>query len=272
MGTPQDSPHREYRTISQEEADALVVENQGWAEGIAKSVARAWNMDWRGDGLDGAALEALLFCARRFQPDRGVPFRGYARKRIHEAATDAARKSRGWRKQSASSHESQARELSAELLNVFPELRSGELPFFDDGGDSDEGTRGAIRGLLMGATLLATRHDIDGQTPEDRVDQQKMVTIIITLELVHQWLLWKLYWEGLSMRGIATEWETDELNVIREHKILLSYLMKGFAKGKLPPIPKVRPGLRDVAQRLRRELGKEGEKGPFVRFQTEGNV
>src|SRR5262245_28432393 len=84
--------------LSIEEADQLVLEHQGWAESIARSVARAWNMDWRLDGLDGAAMEALIFCARRFDPARGVPFRGYARKRIHEASTDAARKSRGWRK------------------------------------------------------------------------------------------------------------------------------------------------------------------------------
>ena len=37
-------------------------------------------------------------------------------------------------------------ELSADLLNVFPELRSGQLPMSDEGGGDGEGrTRGAIR-------------------------------------------------------------------------------------------------------------------------------
>src|SRR5262245_11688360 len=123
-------------TLSLEEANSLVVEHQGWAESIARSVARAWNMDWRLDGLDGAALEALIFCARRFEPARGVPFKGYARKRIHEASTEAARKCRTWKKSLTSSTQDDAsREISLELLQIFPGLRSGRLPGGDDGGE-----------------------------------------------------------------------------------------------------------------------------------------
>jgi len=69
----------ESQRLSQEEANNLVVEHHGWAESIARSVARAWNLDWRLDGLDGAAMEALIFCSRRFDPGRGIPFKGYAR-------------------------------------------------------------------------------------------------------------------------------------------------------------------------------------------------
>ncbi|MCB0333257.1 MAG: hypothetical protein KDD55_07135, partial [Bdellovibrionales bacterium] len=63
-------------TLSLDEANELVLEHRGWAESIARSVARAWNLDWQMDGLDGAAMEALIFCSRRYSPDRGVPFRG----------------------------------------------------------------------------------------------------------------------------------------------------------------------------------------------------
>jgi DNA-directed RNA polymerase specialized sigma subunit len=147
---------KEDETLSIEAANELVLEHQGWAESIARSVARAWNMDWQLDGLDGAAMEALIFCARRYQPNRGVPFKGYARRRIHEASTEAARKSKGWKRSLAAmpAAEQRAREISADLFNIFPELRTGELP---DSGDAKGDMRGAVRQLLMGAALLSAR-------------------------------------------------------------------------------------------------------------------
>ena len=41
----------------------MLQDHYGWAESIARAVARAWNLDWRLDGLDGAAMEALIFCS-----------------------------------------------------------------------------------------------------------------------------------------------------------------------------------------------------------------
>jgi hypothetical protein len=239
----------------------LVTENTGWAESIARSVARAWSLDWRDDGLDGAALEALLFCARRFQPSRGVPFRGYARKRIHEAASDAARKSKGWRRGS-SPGDAKSREVSAALLALYPDLRAGELPVAgEDGGDGEDLGRTAIRQLLVSATLIATRQTDTESSAEEIMDQRKMVTFMGDLDLVHRILLWKIYWEGISMRNLAEEWETDELNVIREHKNLLHFLVRSFGKGRPPPIPKVRPGLKPIQERLQRD--QPNLRGPF---------
>lgn len=251
-------------TLPVEEADQLALEHQGWAESIARSVARAWNMDWRLDGLDGAAMEALLFCARRFDPSRGIPFRGYARKRIHEASTEAARKSRGWRRglQAGSAEEQSARELSNELFNVFPELRNGELPLSDDHGDSSE-VRGAIRQLLVGASIIAAKQSAITQ-PDDLVDYKRLVELMATLEPVHQILMWRVYWEGESMRTVASEWGIDELNVIREHKVLLAYLMKGIQSGKPSPPPKIRPGLKQTAIKIKKEK-LEGNFSELVR-------
>jgi RNA polymerase sigma factor for flagellar operon FliA len=243
-------------TISIEEADRMVLEHQGWAESIARSVARAWNMDWRLDGLDGAAMEALIFCARRFDGSRGIPFRGYARKRIHEASTDAARKSRGWRRGLTGTQkaEQNAREVSAELFNVFPELRSGELPHMEDGGDGggDGDTRAAVRQLLVGASIIAAKQASTAQ-PDDMLDFKRLVELMSTLEPVHQALMWKIYWEGESMRTVASDWGIDELNVIREHKVLLAYLLKGINTAKASPAPKVRPGLKTTALKLKKE-------------------
>ena len=253
-------------TLSIEEANALVVDHYGWAESIARSVARSWNLDWKLDGLDGAAMEALIFCARRFQPNRGVPFKGYARKRIHEASTDAAKKSRGWRK-STTPAEQAARDISAELFNVFPELRVGQLPYSEDlTGDDGEDMRGAVRNLLIGASIVAAKQGIGTSLPDEIMDYKKMIRLMSELEPVHQTLLWEVYWEGNSMRTVASEWEVDELSVIREHKSLLEFLHKGFAKNKPGTKLKVRPALREVGLRLR----KNGESNPFSQFVERG--
>jgi DNA-directed RNA polymerase specialized sigma subunit len=250
------------KTLSEDEANELVVEYQGWAESIARAVARGWNMDWRLDGLDGAAMEALIFCSRRFDPTRGIPFKGYARKRIHEAATDAARKSKGWSRgvSNSSSAEAKARELSAELYGVFPELREGRLPVAESSGNDDADMRSAVRELLVGASIVASRQAVSTDPlPDDLVDYKRMVTVMAVLEPVHQWLLYRVYWDGLSLRTVASEWETDGLNVMREHKVLLAYLQKSMAAGKPAPKPKVRPGLKDLTTKFKRE----GSNGPF---------
>lgn len=249
--------------LTEEEANNLVVEHHGWAESIARSVARAWNLDWRLDGLDGAAMEALIFCSRRFDPQRGIPFRGYARRRIHEASTDAARKSKGWNRGMAnkSSAEVRARELSAELYGVFPDLRDGRLPIHETTGNDDGDCRAAIRELLIGASLVATKQAIaNGPLPDELMDYKRVVTVMASLEPVHQWLLYKVYWDGTSLRTVASEWDTDGLNVMREHKVLMAYLQKSLAQGKPAPTPKVRPGLKPLVSKLK----TEGGKGPFT--------
>ena len=253
----------ERTTLSEEEANNLVVEHHGWAESIARSVARAWNLDWRLDGLDGAAMEALIFCSRRFDPTRGIPFKGYARKRIHEASTDAARKSKGWSRGSnnKASAEAKAREVSAELYGVYPELREGRMPVHEASGNDDADMRAAVRELLVGASIVATRQAASTDPlPDDLIDYRRMVGVMAALEPVHQWLLYKVYWDGLSLRTVATEWDTDGLNVMREHKVLIAYLQKSMAQGKPAQAPKVRPGLKTLISKFK----QDGSKGPFT--------
>ena len=149
-------PASEGQFLSEEDANALVVDHYGWAESIARAVARAWNLDWRLDGLAGAAWEELIFCSRRFDPSRGIPFKGYARRRIHEASTEAARKSKGWSRgvSNKSAAEVKARELSAELYGVFPDLRDGRLPVHESSGNDDSDAHPAIRKPLIGVCRL----------------------------------------------------------------------------------------------------------------------
>lgn len=238
-----------------EEADKLVLEHQGWAESIARSVARAWNMDWQLDGLDGAAMEALIFCSRRFDPSRGIPFRGYARKRIHEAASEAARKCKGWRRGSSSKAALDAREVSVELLNVFPELRTGQISFSDEGGtDNDGEMRSAIRQLLIGADIIASKLSMEFAQPDELLEIKRLIEMLGSLDTVHQALMWKIYWDGDSMRSVATDWQIDELNVIREHKVILAYLLKCMSVKRDLTKPRVRPGLKNIAIKMKKNL------------------
>jgi hypothetical protein len=249
--------------LTEEEANNLVLEHHGWTESIARAVARAWSLDWRLDGLDGAAMEALIFCSRRFDPARGIPFRGYARRRIHEAATEAARRSKGWSRSAAnrSNSEVRARELSAELYGVYPELRDGRLPVSESSGSDDADCRSAVRELLVGASLVATKQAIaSGPLPDELMDYKRVISVMAALEPVHQHLLYKVYWDGVSLRNVAAEWDTDGLNVMREHKVLIAYLQKSLAQGKPGKPPKIRPGLKPLIAKLE----GSGRKGPFA--------
>jgi len=257
----------ESQTLTEDEANELVMEHAGWAQSIARAVARAWSLDWQMDGLDGAAMEALIFCSRRYQPDMGVPFRGYARRRIHEASTEAARQSKGWAKAgSASQNERIAKEVAVELFELFPDLRSGILPQVDEQ-QGEQSLRASIRQLLIGATLVTTRQGMDDAGPDEIIDLKKSISFIGSLDPIHQLIIWKMYWESESMRGIATEWETDELNIIREHKVLLEYLQKCFTTARALPPPRVRPGLKTLALQFR----KKKTKGPFTEFLKRGD-
>lgn len=208
-------------------------------------------------------MEALIFCSRRFKPDLGVPFRGYARRRIHEAATEAARKSRGWQKAETSQKqiERMAREVAIELLDIYPEIRSGMLPSSDED-DGEAPLRMNIRQLLIGAALLSSKQGFQAENAEDRLDAKKSIEILAYLEIVHQLILWRIYWESESMRGIASSWDTDELNVIREHKAILEYMQRAMETGKRTAPLRVRPGLKTISLQLK----KKTKIGPFAKL------
>ena len=250
---------------SDELVNRLVQEHMGWATSIAKAVARAWNMDWQLDGLDGGAFEALLFCARRYDPVRGVPFRAYARRRIHESATQEARKSKTWQQGVGANDqiEQDAREISARLFDVFPELRDGLLPDAG-GGDGEDGMRSSVRQLLAGASLLAAFQQSAKENPELAVEYKELLRVIACLDPVHQEIVWAVYWQGQSMRSLAEEWGLDDLSIIREHKEILDHLSSqiALARSAKPKPLKVRRGLRARALQLK----KSQDQGPFRQF------
>jgi len=253
------------RVLSEDEVAVLVQENMGWAESIARSVARAWNLDWQLDGLDGGAYEALLFCARRFNPDFGVPFKAYARKRIHEAASEEARKSKAWQKGVGSDTpaEQEAREISFQLFEIYPELREGLIPI-DESKSAEEQIRSTIRQMLASASLVAAFKDGSTNNPETLLEYKRLFEGLATLEPVHQSILWGIYWGGQSMRSLAEEWGIDELTVIREHKEILSFVEQRLSnpKAKITKKLKIRPSLRAVSLQMR----KKKDVPPFQRF------
>ena len=257
--------YKDYTPGSAQLVDKLVLEHMGWATSIAKAVARAWNLDWQLDGLDGGAYEALLFCARRFDPSLGVPFRGYARRRVHEACTEEARKSKSWQRGTGadSPAEREAREISAKLFVLFPELRSGLFPDFDEEG-GEGNLRGSVRQLLIGASLVTAFQESPTENPEVAMEYKQLIQMLSRLEPVHQMIIWNVYYKGRSMRALAEDWGTDDLSVIREHKELLDFLCVQLEAPKLNALRtlKIRRGLRTVAQQLRRNK----DEGPFSKF------
>ena len=216
---------------SPEDLATLVEEHSGWATSIAKCVARAWSVDWELDGLDGGAFEALVFCAQRFDPARGVPFKAYARRRIHEAATEEARRCKTWRSvgnvSSDSSEDGQIRAVSAKLVGIYPEISEGELqgdPELGASATPNEKLRSSLKQLLISADLLLLASENPMDDPAKATEFRHVVDVLATLDVIHQSILWELYWNGLSMRSVADHWGVDELVIIREHKQLVEFL------------------------------------------------
>lgn len=250
---------------SPELIDKLVSENLGWAEAIARNIARSWNLDWQMDGLDGGAFEGLLFCATRYNESLGVPFRAYARRRIHEAATEEARKSKNWRRATGSNTEAsdQAREISAQLFQLFPELHSGTIDASTE--FAEDSLQIAVKSLLAGASLLAIAKEQKDQ-PDDILEYKEMLTQISSLPPIHQTILWELYWIGKSMRSLASEWGIDELTIIREHSSILIFLEEGMKTNSSQNAGKslkIRPTLRPLAE----SYYNGNWKSPFSIFQ-----
>jgi len=72
--------------------DVLVERNVDWARQIARHVAGMLPTWFTEDDLIGAAEVALVQLAGKYEPSRGIPFRGYARRRVYGACFDSIRR------------------------------------------------------------------------------------------------------------------------------------------------------------------------------------
>jgi len=237
--------------ISIEKANELVIIHSNWAKAISKSVARAWSLHYKNDGLESAAFEALIFCSRRFDEEMGVPFKSYARRRVHESATDAARKCKNWVKEEVNNKRTTrlSKKISADLFELFPHLRTGKLNF-EEGSENDN-IKVSVKQLLVSACLVATKYGSEFAQPDKIIEYKRMTKVASIMEIIHQLLIWNVYWEGSSLRGVARDWETDELNVIREHTVLLEFLITCLNHPNQIKPPRIRPGLKNVDKKLK---------------------
>ena len=147
---------------------------------------------------------------------------------------------------------------------MFPELRSGVLPTLGDDSEGGDVARSSVKQMLIGASVLAAFEEAN-DNPELIAQYKQILECIAELELVHQAIVWSVYWKGQSMRNLASEWGIDELAVIREHKEILKYLFKQLSDGttRVKKL-KIRPGLRQTALELKRTKFES----PFARFMS----
>jgi DNA-directed RNA polymerase specialized sigma subunit len=268
-----DNTYIKYASGSEELVQCLVDDHRDWAISIAKTIARSWNLDWQLDGIDGGAFEALLFCARRYDPSVGVPFRAYARKRIHESCTVEAKASKSWKYTTGSgenNNEIQEREVSFKLFSIFPELREGMSLTTEDSQNvniPDSFLRATVKILLASASLISMAQETQElNTPDSALEMTNILGMLADLGSVHQNILWFVYWQDYSLRSLAEEWGVDELVVIREHQTLIEYLSKRFqnARGHRVDL-KLRPKLRPLGE----ILNDSEHEFPFKKFKKE---
>lgn len=219
-----DYKYKGFEKASESLISIIVDENMSWAKAIAKNVARAWNLDWELDGLDGASYEALFTTAQKFDPELDYSFRTYARRRIHEAATEAARKCKAWNAASTgvdSEDELDVREVSATLFRLFPELHDG---FPTVSADGEETVKETIQSLLVSAGLIRAFEEAGSENQEVATDYKGLIESLAELEGIHQEIMKSVYWEGKSLRSVSSELEVDDLCIVREHASIIDFL------------------------------------------------
>lgn len=159
---------------------------------IARSVGRAIEFD----DLVGAGREGLLNAARRFEPDRGVPFRAYANFRVRGAILDAVRQL------SVLPRRAHERIAALEAAMLTSE-GAAERAFSDQTPDADAADRALekhVASLAMAAVVGMATETHDEASEEDSPEEA-----LARAELVH------------IVRGAIGQLSKDEGTVVRRH-------------------------------------------------------
>jgi len=204
--------------------EALVEEYQGLALALARRMYR------RGEPLDElrqVALEALVRVLQSFEPERGVPFVGYATpsilgrlkrhyrdqgwsirigrddQRLHQASVEARAELQGQR-----GREPSDAEVGERLGRSLAELRAADLAV------QARTTRSLDLATPDGGSLHDRLGDDDDrlQLTEHRVDLQRAVA---HLDRRACELLYLYYWRRLSQAAIAERYGTNQMQVSR---------------------------------------------------------
>lgn len=182
----------------------------------------------RGD-IEQLAYEGLLQAIARYDPVRGVPFEGYARRRIlGHISNGLARMS-----ESAAQYRYRQRAERDRLRS----LREGQ--------DALEAQDGALAALAQLASLLAlglmAQEAID---PDDLADDQpgayetlawhemrvKLATAIAALPERERYLITQHYTAGVSFQHIAAIWGVSKGRVSQVHRAALTRLRGELAR------------------------------------------
>lgn len=214
--------------------EAMFERHAAFARQIA---ARHYRDRTRGDlelpELRQLAYAGLLESIDRFDPERGVPFRGYAARRITGSVLDGI------------SHASEVREQVASRGRLRAErLRSLAPESADRMGSTD-----ALQALAELATGLAIGFLLDGGLAADEETADRAPS-------AYEGMAWRETVQGLR-DALADLPEREEL-IIRQHYLhgvafdLIAKLL-GLSKGRVSQLH------RDAITRLRRRLGSRPE-------------
>lgn len=186
------------------------------------------------DDLLSAGHEGLLDAARRFEPHRGVPFRGYASIRIRGAMLDAVRRGaalprRAFQRLSDLQAANDAAQGLLEQRTLHPDAEGAELAL--------DQQVAALATACVASTLRAhagaTAHEqsrADHDTPEDQYARvelfQRLNEAVTALAPPLDRIVQLYYFEGRTLAAIGEELVLERSWVGRLHTHALSELTK----------------------------------------------
>lgn len=172
------------------------------------------------EDLRGVAYEALVRAARRFDPARGIPFRAFARQRIHWALVDYQRREdRAYRRAKRASQK--VERLSA-LQNLSPSGLGSEC--------ADNPLLAAkerARVLEMEKWVSALHEELPAaprREPRDAKTKAVLEHLLRALNPEERMLLSALYREGISLSQYARRLGISHSTASRRHAAVLRRL------------------------------------------------
>jgi RNA polymerase sigma factor for flagellar operon FliA len=205
--------------------DDFVRDHEGMVRALAKEVAFELGAATLIDDLVGYGMEGLLEARRQFDPTRGTPFGGFARKRVRYAMFDGAEEMRG-----------SSRKRHARVVRVGKEIREEEAAELDLRGDDptfDEIAASFDR--LYGketSSMILDRLAEEQRTPEAKViaalDGARLRRAITRLDDEPRKLLEDYYYGQRSVEDIAGDLGVSRAQFWRMHSAALLLLREAL--------------------------------------------
>ena len=183
------------------------------------------------DDLIGAGQIGLIQAAQRYQPDNGIPFRGFAYYRIRGAMLDLARKSdRPWRRRA---HALKTLEATHDLLQqaYASHQRQQVLSMEARVAKANDVVGRATAALAMAHYATDEVHlaaGADEEIPDNAVIRQqlgiKLRQALDRMEALDRALIEAVYFENLSMTQYAARIGVNASTVSRRHARLMQSL------------------------------------------------